>query len=694
MLKQGNGWPWYVLSILCALAMGVCSNAVAFAAEGDSDRSSPAFLQALAFDNPSWSPTGDWLAFSDGPKNLIYLQNMADNTLLEIVDAPSSGYAFNWSSDGEWLGFKLLIPTGQDTMPLQMPMVFHVATQELIPLCPATARAGVPSFAADGRIAFTVDQELRIVNSSGDTLQTYPLGNYANLAPISPDGTKVAFNGTDEQIWILDLASGKQKAVTNQEESYHTPVWSPDSSKVIVHTIFGHLHIIDVENRQLHDLGEGCSPSWAPDSTTILFCKLERIEGMGIRSADLWQSNDDGTAQAKLTDGSGVQPVAARISVDGGKIALVSVNEGLLYQASLAQPEMDAESGKATQGSGYRLGAASEIGVDGAFAQKVESAKAIVSAQNATPTEPITTAQIVVSGSVPYIHQVYDTPDDFCGGWACNATAAMMAIGYYQILPHWDVTCSTPYSHVSHYGRYISQVYSHNGYTYNIGSADACGDAGYGGYGYIVRNDWADTRGYMRDYFIQHGLGSSVDWSPTFSKLRSEIDAQHPFVFLVNITSSGHYITAIGYFDNQYTVIFNDPYGNKNSGYMNYSGTRVCYDWPGYNNGYANLVGVVCYIYARGTTYTNPPYLFGSGAEGWTAGNSASGITHTGSDWGGSIYFDQTGNDCWIYSPTTNISGPYAPQVLNVDFYPQGGTTAAHDMQLFWKTNASNAFSA
>ncbi|NLN75114.1 MAG: hypothetical protein GX139_02235 [Armatimonadetes bacterium] len=97
----------------------------------------------------------------------------------------------------------------------------------------------------------------------------------------------------------------------------------------------------------------------------------------------------------------------------------------------------------------------------------------------------------------------------------------------------------------------------------------------------------------------------------------------------------------------------------------------------------------------NGTTYVNPPYLFGSGAEGWTAGNSvwSNGLVHTGSDWRGSIYFDQTGPDCYIYSPETNFTGS-SPQVLNVDFYPQAGTGTDHDMQLHWRTAAEGSFSA
>lgn len=97
----------------------------------------------------------------------------------------------------------------------------------------------------------------------------------------------------------------------------------------------------------------------------------------------------------------------------------------------------------------------------------------------------------------------------------------------------------------------------------------------------------------------------------------------------------------------------------------------------------------------NGTNYRNPPYLFGDGPDGWTAGNGTPAMYWIAPpSWGGAMYFDQTGNDCFVYSPTTNISGPWAPQTLNVDFYPQSGTSAAHDLQVFWKTNASNVFTA
>ncbi len=110
----------------------------------------------------------------------------------------------------------------------------------------------------------------------------------------------------------------------------------------------------------------------------------------------------------------------------------------------------------------------------------------------------------------------------------------------------------------------------------------------------------------MAEYISYHGPQSSVDWSPTVASAQAEINAGYPFVLLNSLTSAGHYICCIGYVTNQNTLAFNDPYGNKNLGtYPNYSGTRVFYDWPGYNYGHQNLVTVWCHIYCRSTV--GPP---------------------------------------------------------------------------------------
>jgi hypothetical protein len=185
-----------------------------------------------------------------------------------------------------------------------------------------------------------------------------------------------------------------------------------------------------------------------------------------------------------------------------------------------------------------------------------------------------------------------------------------MAINYYNVLGYWDVTCSGPYPHVSHYGRYVSDIYTFNGVTYDIRGKDPNNQWAYGGYGYIIQNNWADTKGHMRDYIINHGLISSVDWSPTWSKLQAELNSGDPFVLLNSLTTAGHYIVTIGYDADRHTAIFNDPYGNKNTpGYPSYDGAGAAYDWPGYNNGFQNLNTVHCFIYCRGDLTPTTPTI-------------------------------------------------------------------------------------
>ncbi len=83
-----------------------------------------------------------------------------------------------------------------------------------------------------------------------------------------------------------------------------------------------------------------------------------------------------------------------------------------------------------------------------------------------------------------------------------------------------------------------------------------------------------------------------------------------------------------------------------------------------------------------------PPYLFGAGTEGWTAGNGiCCGLGWTATGWPGVIYGDQSAGDASFYGPQTSFAAP-GESVINVSLYPQNGNTAAHDMQLFWTSSA------
>ncbi|NLX23269.1 MAG: hypothetical protein GXY55_16580 [Phycisphaerae bacterium] len=628
-----------VAATLCVL-MGVAASAVRAEGVGGALPSGGVDQETLItrdpnlqrFDNPVWSPNGRHLAVSDARMNGVYVLDTADGACLRVTDTPSSGYMYHWSRDGGRLAFKLLEPAEGGESYQQVPVVFDVHARRLIALHGPVARAGVPSFSNNGLIAFTVDAELWLTEGDGRPVKTFGLGGYANLAPISPDGAQVAYNCDDDRIWVLDLATGGRRALTPEGEGYFGPLWSPDSAKLVVSTLTGRLKTIEVATGRVIELDEGTGPSWSPASDAVFYCRTDRIDGVRVLRSDVCAVGWDGTGRVQLTSTPSAGYIrSACVSADGASLACAGLLDGELTRLSL-------DRGASAKGTG--LAAWSVAGVelladatspvtrwDGDL--EYAEGPALAGEQVIEPHAPM--AQILVTGTVPYLHQVYDTPNWFSGHWACGATSAQMAINYYGTLPHWDCTVSSPYSHVSHWGRYICETYTYSGYTYNIASADPNGTPATGGYGYITQNDWEETRGHMRDYIIRHGLGSSVDWSPTWSELQTEVNNNHPFVLLNSLTSSGHYITTIGYFDNQRTAIFNDPYGNKNNGYMNYYGAGVYYDWPGYSNGYSNLTKASCFIYCRGTITSPPAMTQQPASQTVAAGTSAAfAVTATG----------------------------------------------------------------
>ncbi|MBK9315815.1 MAG: PD40 domain-containing protein [Acidobacteria bacterium] len=61
----------------------------------------------------------------------------------------------------------------------------------------------------------------------------------SNLSPaISPDGTRLAFDGgssqmSNQDVWLMDLASGIKSQLTTNPATDWIPVWSPDGNRII-----------------------------------------------------------------------------------------------------------------------------------------------------------------------------------------------------------------------------------------------------------------------------------------------------------------------------------------------------------------------------------------------------------------------------------------------------------------------------
>ncbi len=219
-----------------------------------------------------------------------------------------------------------------------------------------------------------------------------------------------------------------------------------------------------------------------------------------------------------------------------------------------------------------------------------------------------------VNLDVPFIHQLWDTPDSFNGYWACGAVSSLMVIAYYKLLPpHIIRVKGFPaygvYPHQSAYGFYVSEIFNYKGFTFNDSSRTENG-TGFGIYGTCLDNHpngWM-TSPYKTKYAPSkrgRGIQSAMEVIlPLYIKMdikakgKGAVYTEEEFKDLVipilnsgdpvivggNINNPnpkvGHIIVIKGYMfrNGQVYWICNDPFGDMTTG-KGYSGKDSMYTW-------------------------------------------------------------------------------------------------------------------
>ena len=516
--------------------------------------------QEIFFTAPRSTAAG--ILFSDQLTNGLFLATNSGIALLSNM--PGSSLYYTVSPDGYFIGFKEVQANG-----LQTPILYDPVKNIKKPLHNASSRIGQISFARDGSMGFTVENDLIVI--SGGEEKKYSLGTYSNIAPISPDGKFVVYNNDADQLWMMDLTTLERTRITDHNGSYALPQWSPDGSQILYSRLNGTMFVYSRTSRSTSILGEGESPTWIDDSLIVFTQK--RIEEQRCVSADLICINSDGTRRKQLTSTVDEFEVDPSYDPRTHSILFADVKRGGTFSRSLL--------------NGNELSSERELlSYDNAVMQKT------VMTKSAIPVSPETAAAAYFE--MPYVHQVWDTPDWYNGSSACGATSSIMVIAYYNLVPQWNVWCSasgTSPGHYSPYGNFVCEIYNYREFSYAYTASDPNGKASYGGYGFMWTGSYSPYS-RMVDYYGNHGLSAvRYDSNATFFEtVIANVDSGYPFTICNGLTTAGHIIVINGYDVNNRTVIVNDPYGNKNTGiYPSLNGKGVKYDWVGYNNGYKNL---------------------------------------------------------------------------------------------------------
>jgi dipeptidyl aminopeptidase/acylaminoacyl peptidase len=139
----------------------------------------------------------------------------------------------------------------------------------------------------------------------------------------SPDGTKVAFTGSNDEfpdVYVINSDGSSLTRITQDEESGFVG-WSPDGTRLLL----SQMRLADPDGGNVTYLGDGAGYGWSPDGR-ILFGS----QGPFGLPADVWLMNADGTGRVQLT--SRPEPeIPGSFSPDGSRLTFY------VYSGELSQ---------------------------------------------------------------------------------------------------------------------------------------------------------------------------------------------------------------------------------------------------------------------------------------------------------------------------------------------------------------------
>ncbi|MGC9314076.1 MAG: C39 family peptidase [bacterium] len=480
-------------------------------------------LTEESFVTTSWNDEGLWLVDADSR---------------EISQIDVEGIRGRYLDfDGERICAKIISSEGQ------VPVVHDVISGETVFLTNPSTSASSPVFV--GKNIACADKDcLTLYDNEGYALRSFPIGDMPHGFDFCDN--LIMWASADGEVHSFDVATGqisKLPAPTSlwKAKFIHDQLYAEGSDGFVWKST----------SRGWEKVCEGSNPQ-AYLNGIIVTSTIS--DGMKIIESDIFMFNNG--IETHIDDG-GILITNASVSPDGNHIAFSNYTDGGLYIAEI---------------NGFALRNIELIAPADYF--NVE-----------TPPRP-RPAEPMLNNYAPYLHQVYDTPDDFNGNWSCGPSSCMMAQGKYEILPHHDITCSSPYSHTSHWGWYINNEYSFNGYTYDILGLAAGSVWVPGAHGFICREYGGAVWAYMSNWLSQHTLSSVIDTTPTWSEYTAEIDDGYVVVASNQIRGLGHIILFKGY-NADHSFYVNDPWGDANTpDYFCYDGADAILDWPGYDNGH------------------------------------------------------------------------------------------------------------
>lgn len=197
----------------------------------------------------------------------------------------------------------------------------------LLALClGALANAGGPgvhpalSLASKAKIVFASDRdrqaEIHLMNADGSNERTLTKAD-DDSPSWSPDGKSIVFSsrrGVTSQLFVMDLARGTERRLTNDPYQDLSPVWSPDGKRIAMLSFrdgLGQIFVMRADGSSVvqvtHTARPVSTPTWSPDGNTIAYNSddggLHVVQADGSTEHTLPEFSDVTSAPAWSPDG-------------------------------------------------------------------------------------------------------------------------------------------------------------------------------------------------------------------------------------------------------------------------------------------------------------------------------------------------------------------------------------------------------
>ena len=239
----------------------------------------------------AWSPDGRYLAFAgvmEGPSSDVYIYDTEDGTVNRLTSGPDEILSITWSPDGTWI-----MHSSAKEVWVVTPAVYHAVRFDgeramSFPSCGEFGKGWLSEhkylvcFGANGVGSYNL---VALDIDSGRKIPVWP-GDFQSLAYDSSGSTillsslGLTLDTPDSGIYMIDLATGNQIRLADNDETYTHIVYWPTSSFEFVAGIEDNL--VGITSEEIME--EILPGDWAlipsPDLTSLALIGLTDENGL------------------------------------------------------------------------------------------------------------------------------------------------------------------------------------------------------------------------------------------------------------------------------------------------------------------------------------------------------------------------------------------------------------------------------